>query len=291
MVTISPQSYRSSLAVLFLLLAASANLSLAADPCLSAANLLAENQQNDLAVTEYKRYLFFHPDSPVVAIENALADCYKNIGQFSEAVQTLDNILARPLNDTLRDATKIKRAVLQLACNNKQGSLLELARIASFSPVPALRGKAEFLMCCVYLQEGNFQEIHAMALSETADCRIRLIDSVASLYGPIFHKSVATALWMSSVMPGLGQIYAHDIKNGVNALALSMLTGYLTINSITGGFYGEAMLTDITLFLRYYNGNRWGAKNAAETYNAAQNRRIRKKIMDALAAAGPDCRD
>jgi hypothetical protein len=95
-------------------------------------------------------------------------------------------------------------------------------------------------------------------------------------------KSPHAAKIMSAMLPGLGQVYAHDLPNGLNALAISALTGFMTVHSIIYGYYQEAIFTDITLFWRYYSGNLRHASQAAEKYNAKRDRLFFNLVIDKI---------
>ncbi|MBN2188858.1 MAG: hypothetical protein JW699_05350, partial [Chitinispirillaceae bacterium] len=99
-------------------------------------------------------------------------------------------------------------------------------------------------------------------------------------------KSPDAARWMSTFVPGLGQMYAHDLSGGINALAVSFLTVFLTANSIIEGYYQEAVLTDAMLFWRYYSGNRLNAAAAAEKYNARRDGMMQDRILEELSSPG-----
>ena len=108
------------------------------------------------------------------------------------------------------------------------------------------------------------------------------LDSLLRKVPRYSRKSPGLAKMMSSVVPGLGQVYAHDIRNGLNAMAISIVTGFMTANSIFYGYYQEAIFTDITLFWRYYSGNRWLAFQAAEKYNAENDRLFFNMVIDKI---------
>jgi len=71
-------------------------------------------------------------------------------------------------------------------------------------------------------------------------------------------KSTTTAMIMSSVLPGLGQVYIGDIKDGVNSLAINAAMVTLTYTTIITYTPLDGVLLMSPWLLRYYVG---GIKN------------------------------
>ena len=88
---------------------------------------------------------------------------------------------------------------------------------------------------------------------------------------------------LSTFLPGLGQAYAEDWKNGLNALLLNGVLGYVTLNAAIERDYDDALLSFFFLFHRYYVGNRYRAAEAAQAFNDRKNRWYVEKILQALA--------
>jgi len=271
------------LAVITLLITAAVSACAAVHPVLEEAQRLARAGASEQAVTEYKRYLFFNPDSPAVDVCRAMAKIYRSRGDYTRAQEALSQALtfADKGSDTLlRDEIRLQSSVIGIAQGKFAETQADLMRVAAFSNIPAMRERARLFLCIAHLFAGEWDKAEAVC-STTDDLRLHRIDSLLKLakkeHGR--HCSPVAAQWMSTFVPGLGQAYAHDLPDGLNALAVSALTGFLTVNSLVSGYYKEAVFTDIFLFWRYYSGNRWNAFRAAERYNAQKDRVIRRKIM------------
>jgi len=251
-------------------------------PALLAAEALTLTGAADAAITEYKRYLFFNPDSPAVPVHLAIAGLFKSIGKYAEAQVSLQSALLAAANDSLRDEIRIKSAVIAIVQGKHSAAQGELTRIASFSPNLAIRERAELFLCIGLLFAGSWDEAEKIAINgaTSGNRRMLRLDSLLRCFKPAHRKSPLAARWMSTFLPGLGQIYAHEVFEGFNALAISLFTGYLTAQSIAGGYYPEAILTDGMLVGRYYSGNRWHAKDAAERYNAKIEGDMREKVIE-----------
>ncbi|HDK35807.1 MAG TPA: hypothetical protein ENG82_02775 [Bacteroidetes bacterium] len=98
----------------------------------------------------------------------------------------------------------------------------------------------------------------------------------------IHPRSPATAKWLSTVFPGLGQLYSGDFKNAVNALALNGLLGYGVTQAFLKQNYVDAVLEGVFLFQRYYMGNRVHAAQIARTRPIKKEKKIAEEILTEL---------
>ena len=82
-------------------------------PILQEANRLALAGAADEAVTEYKRYLFFNPDSPAVSVYLSMAEAYRDQGRLGDAQDALRSALPSAGSDSVRDAIRTEYSVLR----------------------------------------------------------------------------------------------------------------------------------------------------------------------------------
>ena len=94
-------------------------------------------------------------------------------------------------------------------------------------------------------------------------------------------KSRRLARWLSTFVPGSGQIYAGDIGDGLNALCVNLLFGLPLSGSLRDGRYFE-VTAELPQFLRYYEGNRDNAGKQVDRYNDRLNRRYAEEIIELL---------
>jgi tetratricopeptide (TPR) repeat protein len=238
------------------------------------------------SITEYERYLFFAPDSPAVQVYLSIASLCRKLNRFEGARKALRSALARAATDSMRYEIRMRSAFLDAAEGRYASAITELIRISSFATSQSQRFRARFFLFVAYVRTGTWDEASAIVEDSSFSADGRLLRCRRMLKsGEIpTHKSPAIARWMSTVVPGLGQMYAHDISGGINAFAVSFVAVFLTANSIINGYYSEAVLTDAMLFWRYYSGNRWNAAAAAERYNARKNEVLRDRLLGALFA-------
>lgn len=94
-------------------------------------------------------------------------------------------------------------------------------------------------------------------------------------------KSEKTALILSLVLPGAGQIYASDIRQGSMDFLINTGSGYLFYNALKQHKFVDASLVFFFLINRFYMGSLHNAQNSAQAYNENQ----RKAWLDAFLQA------
>lgn len=83
-------------------------------------------------------------------------------------------------------------------------------------------------------------------------------------------KSETLAFYMSTILPGTGQLYAHDYRNAINSLLLS--GGFMVLGIHTGIQYGvlHSLLVVLPWWGRYHIG---GMQRASESVRNYKHRR------------------
>jgi len=84
---------------------------------------------------------------------------------------------------------------------------------------------------------------------------------------------------LSVFIPGAGQFYAEDWRDGLNAFLLNGLLIGLTANAIYKKNYDDASLIFLLLTSRYYMGNIYHAGRDAEKYNENLDRQTAEKVL------------
>jgi TM2 domain-containing membrane protein YozV len=93
-------------------------------------------------------------------------------------------------------------------------------------------------------------------------------------------KSPALARWMSTFLPGSGQIYASKITNGLISTAFNAAFIYLLADSIRDKRYVDTVGIYM-IGARFYWGNIYNAAQSALEYN----RRLEDRLLEGIIAA------
>ena len=108
------------------------------------------------------------------------------------------------------------------------------------------------------------------------------IDSILNQGKELKLKSPQKAEILSTFMPGLGQFYNGFYKDALNAFALNGLNFYFTYYLISKDFYLQAGLYFLYFGVRYYNGNRYHARQGAIDFNDELSKKYKKQLLHSL---------
>ena len=229
------------------------------------------------AVREYKRFLFFFPQS--AKAEEALlktARSYFRGQKWEEALAACDNLIKKnPAPPLKSEAFLIQGDVLAVKKQYPEARIsFEKAR--EVSPGTRVADEAQFQIARTYLREEKWKE--------AAD-GFRKIDKNSKLYPKsdsfaqgldriqqVPQKSPAAAGVLSAILPGAGQAYSEEYGRA----AISFLLNGLFIWGMVESFRRDQYVVGgiLTVFeLGWYSANILNAVNSADKYN-------RKKTQD-----------
>ena len=247
---------------------------------LSLGSHLAAQGNYDAAITEYKRFLFFHPDdSRVGEVYYNIGIAYKAEGLWTEAVTALRTATYLAIDSETKSAYQLALAVTLIATKNYDLAQLELIKVVLRKPSVPLFRRALFLQGVTYIYQFRWEEARNALKDYTTDKRLdERFDSAINMP----QKSVKIARVLSTILPGAGHIYAGDWRDGLNALLLNSAFGFLTVDAALDGHYTDAALWAGVVFLRYYRGNTFRAKEAVSQFNLQESRRTAEALLQRL---------
>lgn len=264
------------------------------DEVLSLADQLLEKGNYDSAITEYKRFIFFNPkgDQTGNAFYN-MGLAYRAERNWQDAIDALSASILLAENPDIADERRITLATTLIASGNYSLARLELIKIAEFSKSHLLCLKASYFsgIASLYMYDWNtakksFNDFYLGYADRQLTNRANEVDSVLSGAGRSY-KSVRLARILSAVIPGAGQIYACDWRDGLNAFVLNgLITGFVA-NAIYRKDYKDALLIFSILSLRYYLGNIYHAGMDVRKYNESLDRKNSAKVLRIVSADEP----
>ena len=243
------------------------------------------------AILEYKRLLFYHPDIPKADLARyRIGLSYYHQGNRELARQKFDDVTQKFPNSPLN-----LQAQLMLGRTYFDAKNYSTARSTFFSIVSADRdGKtaalARYLRGWCYIHERawfkaitEFRTVQQLQpdtpLSQISD---QLAD-VTYANTPLPFKSSRLAEWMSTFLPGAGQIYAGKLESGLISGAVNAAVCYLLVDSILDERYVDAV--GICLVgSRFYMDNRVNARECTIEHNRRLEadfiRQLRQQVQD-----------
>ncbi len=261
----------------------------ASDPALDLGDHLFALGDYDASITEYKRFLFFYADHPQAGeVQFKIGLGYRAQEWWAEAVGAMIVAIQQTTETELQAERRTELAVTLIAGGAYDLALVELIKVDMYSQSARLRQRARFLRGVSYLYQFKWEQARSVfeVYFDEIPSAARAAAEIDALFSEAINlpqKSERVARLLSTFLPGLGQTYVGDWKNGLNALLLNAVLGYITLNAAIERDYDDAFLSFFFLSYRYYAGNRYRAAEAAQTFNDRENRQHVDKILQTLA--------
>ena len=234
----------------------------------------------DAAITEYKRFLFFHPDDPHTAeVYRKIGLAYRTQGLWQETILAMRNAVLHASDEKAKSEYQLELAVTLIASQSYDLARLELIKVTIRNTSGSLSRRALFLQAVANIYQFRWQEAREALQNWTTDEMLNnLFDHAINLP----HKSPRVAKVLSAIFPGAGQVYAGNWRGGVNALALNGALGFVAVDSVLDKHYVDAVLWTYFFFSRYYMGNLHQAGKAVDEFNENTSRRAADNILNRL---------
>jgi tetratricopeptide (TPR) repeat protein len=260
------------------------------DAALSLGDRLAENGAFSQAITEYKRVLYFNQDEQIAGLVHArIAACYSAQRQWPEAIFHLRRSIQKASSLKEIEDREFDLVTALLASGRDSEAELHLLRLREFSVLDERRLSLYLVVTYTYSEQWQkaAEELsRAFPAEQNQDVQSReKIEQLELLFTEAREtprKSPQGALWLSTALPGAGQLYAGDPWDGLNALALNAGLVALIYAAVKREWYLEGVLLFIYPLRRYYLGNRNNARIAAERRNRIVDERYRKELLDGV---------
>jgi hypothetical protein len=270
-----------------------ASLPGAADPGVAFASLLVDLGDAQGAALEFRRAVSGHPDGAVAyAALRGLARAEVMRGDPVAAESALRDAEAAAASDLDREDCLLERALVAMAAGREEQASMVFFDLEHRTVDSLTRAKSEYFAGICALRRGQWEEARqAFAKSlqpPLVACRgpeSRQLDSLLANSALLPHRSPTLARWMSTVLPGAGQAYAGDLRNGLDAIAVNTFAVWLLLQSSRGRNWDQVALNMTMLLSRYYLGNRYQAGARAERHNQAVANRLGERAERIARAA------
>ena len=266
------------------------------DLALRMGDRLIEMGALDQAITEFKRVLFFNQDENIVSSVHArIASCYQAQQQWPEAIFHLRRSIQTASSLSEIEDREFDLITTLSASGRDNEAELHLLRLREFSVLDERR--VSLYLTVTYTYGGQWEKAveelqRAFPTGQIRDERQReQVEQLELLYTEArdaFRKSPDCAAWLSTAIPGAGQLYAGDPWDALNAFVVNAGLAALIFVAVKYEWYVEGALLFLYPLRRYYLGNRQNARLAAERRNAAFDERYREQLLsriDSILAA------
>lgn len=245
-----------------------------------------------LARLAFERLLFFEQDSFAFASASQLGQIARAESKFPEAITWFGRAAILAPNDMEKAGLELQKAAVYLRMNDPMMGQALLLGLPENLPDSLLKYQA-FLMGVSYFMQSDFtqsQQAFKKALSINDQAGLQKLDSLFGKLARIKHPKPNLARLLSIIIPGAGQFYAGDIKNGLNSLLLT--GGFLTLGIYSMLFYTpfDAIVAIAPWFQRYYMGGyKRAGMIAADRLNQKQNQ-VFMQILACFNSSEPKSR-
>ncbi len=233
------------------------------------------------AIIEYKRFIFFNPESEYICdTYYKMGLAYRNIKNWEKAIESFKKAIQYSKDKKRIDEIKITLAATLIAMGNFSKAEIILLKIKLFSKFNEIRKEASFFLGVNYLYTYQWEKAY---------------QEFKNYFGPddelkkwfenskmLKYKSPKLAKILSIVVPGMGQIYATNLKDGINALLVNGIIGYLFVNNLLNKSYDSALINLLFIFKKFYTGNLANAEKLAHQYNEKLNKETLKAGIEII---------
>lgn len=278
--------------IVLILMVANYSIFRAQSETLKLADELYENKNYESALTEYLRVKFQITSSSSntnYLITLKISNCLEKLKNYERAIENYNQALSECSQDSMRQKIKLRIAINYLAHGNYSMAELNLLKLYNSSEGEN-KVVVQFYLFITSIRQYNWNKAreYLEKLQEivvTNEDKLFLLDLHAIVLKAESHQQQSVGVdevkKYSTIFPGLGQLYAGDHKNALNAFILNGSLIYLSIYTIVNANFIDA-IGYLFLSYRYYNGNIERAGMIAEKINTDKQNEFYNEIVGYL---------
>jgi tetratricopeptide (TPR) repeat protein len=247
-----------------------------------------ESRNDQTALLEYQRVLFFDQEKQYTGLYTKIASIYYRANDFENALTYFNYAWRTESNDSVKQELVFKKVLCSFKQNSYLLALYDLLDMPDQASRYFFLKKNLYLGIC-YFGLADYQNSLAH-FSELVDETER--GQIEELFSDFqrFQKKYRPGKveWMSYFFPGLGQAYSGEFLSGINSfLLLGGITGYAWIIARNYGFIDGAFVL-LSWFYRYYSGGALKAGQYAENKIEQKKELIYQQVLEIVYARWKD---
>ena len=238
------------------------------------AEQLFESGDYQAARRAYKRLLFHHPDTQLRDIADyRIAQSYyhQNLPELAE--RRFREFSASHPNSLLRFQSQLMLGQLHFDAEQYALARTMLFELLNRSKDVEVIAAAHYLRgwCYVHTADWNkaiteFRRVDAAETNHLERKKARQLADTVLNETPLSLKSLETAGWLSTIIPGSGQLYTGNVKEGLFAAAVTGTFIYLAADAVRERRYVDCAGISLVGW-HFYWGNRTDARRLTTEYN------------------------
>jgi len=245
------------------------------------------------AAKEYQRAYFFGDKTQVSFLNFKIGDSFFAMQDYEKAKS-----FYRQANQfAKKDSLKVEAFFKEVSCDILENNfLLALMRLKSFhkSMTSEQKHLKSFLTAMCYYGAENFEKAEEEFLLSLDSSKIDQRTEIASIFDKkrnYMSPNPKVAWWLSLFIPGSGQIYAGDIKNGLNSFFLTASLFYLGARISLYYSYIDAIVGVAPWVQRYYSGGYTHAEDIAIKKRNENRDKTFEQIYHLIVEKAPTIKD
>jgi len=239
-----------------------------------------------IAIKEYQRALFFSKGNYNNILCRKLGDCYFEQKEYSKASKQYEFSYFNEDNDSIKNELVFKKTTCCLLSGNYYYALIELLSLPDTLPC-YFNNRKEFYLGVTYFGLENFDQskIHFLNCLDSSDTGSA--EAIAGLFRRknLYTPNPKTALWFSLIIPGSGQLYSGDIKNGINSLLLCAGLFTLGVDVVIEYSVPDAITGVLPWYQRYYMGGYQNARDIARQKREKKRNDTYRQILSVIGSS------
>lgn len=248
------------------------------------ANELFDKKDYSGAGITYRRVIYFDKT------DIYRKDCYKNIAdclyetqQYEEAADYYELAFFQQKSDSAKAEVIFRKMSCYLIQSNFEYAEIEFLNLPSDLNEEQSKRKTFYAAVLNFsVEKYDLAKIQFLSLIDSTDIESKKkIEQLFIKNEKINKLNPRTARIMSMILPGLGQFYAGDIKNGMNSIILTVgiaTWGIVTAIKSTSPF--DVLVTAAPWFQRYYMGGYKKAEQIAINEKKKRRSKVYNQILD-----------
>lgn len=251
------------------------------------ANELFSKKDYDGASITYRRVIYFDKT------DIYRKDCYKNIAdclyetkQYEEAADYYELAFFQQKSDSAKAEVIFRKMSCYLIQNNFEYAEIELLNLPSNLNAEQSKRKT-FYTAVLNFSVEKYDLAKAQFLSLVDSTNIesrRKVEQLFTKNEKINRLNPKAARIMSMIVPGLGQFYAGDIKNGTNSIILTVgIATWGIVSAVKSTSPFDILVTAAPWFQRYYMGGYKKAEQIAINEKKRRRSKVYNQILDEVS--------
>ena len=213
------------------------------------------------ALNEYRRAYFFAGSELKSQLGGKIADCYLILNDFKMARSFYDSVMFYSKNDSQRISCEFQKILCFMKENNFGYALIKLNNLEVEDEIQLQRRKNLYQGICYFgMEQYDSSHLHFLKTIPSTDTLGKLqLQKMYENTKMLKRPNPCLAILFSIIVPGAGQIYSGDLKDGLNS---ALLLGGLFYLGSSGSL--SSFIAIMPFFYRYYMGGIMNAKQIAD---------------------------